>query len=91
MLAPEPRLVAVEAVAPYGLRLRYADGVEGVVDLGDELGTTLTGPLFEPLNDPAYFALVKLDDTYAPSWPNGLDLAPDALYADLKAASIPAR
>lgn len=90
MLAPEPRLEAVEAVAPYGLRLRYADGVEGVVDLADELGSLLTGPLFEPLHDPAYFALVRLDEDGAPSWPNGLDLAPDALYADLKAASVAA-
>ena len=88
MLAPEPRLIAVAAVAPYGLLLRYADGVEGVVDLTDELGSLLTGPLFEPLHDPDYFALVRLDEDGAPAWPNGLDLAPDALYGDLKAATV---
>ncbi len=67
---------------PATLRLRFADGVEGTVDLTGDLW----GEMFEPLQDPAYFAGVRLDEDGAPSWPNGLDLAPDALYEDLTAA-----
>jgi hypothetical protein len=84
--APEPHLISVEAVPPFGLRLRFEDGVVGVVDLEGELGATLKGPMYEPLRDPGYFARVRLDEDGAPAWPNGLDLAPDALYEDLLSA-----
>jgi hypothetical protein len=76
-----PPLVSVEAVAPHRLRLRFADGVEGIVDLSDDLW----GEMFEPLKDPNYFGRVRLGEDGAPVWPNGLDLAPDALYEDLTA------
>ena len=82
MEAPYPRLISVEPAAPYSLRLRFADGVEGIVDLSGDLW----GALFEPLKDPEYFAQVRLDEDGAPMWPHGLDLAPDALYEDLTAA-----
>ncbi len=39
------------------------------------------GPRLEPLRDPAFFAQVQVAEYGAPVWPNGLDLAPDALYA----------
>jgi hypothetical protein len=76
---PYPRLVAVEPMLPTSLRLRFADGVEGIVDLSGDLW----GEMFEPLRDPEYFARVRLDEDGAPAWPNGLDVAPDALYEDL--------
>jgi hypothetical protein len=78
-------LVSVEVVAPYVLQLRFADGLEGTVDLANELW----GPMFEPLKDPAYFAQVRLDEDGAPCWPNGLDLAPDALYKKAAANPVP--
>lgn len=80
MTPPEPDLVFVEAVAPHSLRLRFADGVEGVVDVSADLW----GPIFEPLQDPEFFALVHLDEDGAPSWPNGADMAPDALYQNIQ-------
>jgi Protein of unknown function (DUF2442) len=36
--------------------------------------------MFEPLRDQAMFARVTVDDFGAVCWPNGADLAPDALY-----------
>ena len=81
MQARYPRLVSVEPLGPHVLRLRFADGIEGTVDLSADLW----GEMFEPLKDPAYFAQVRLDEDGAPAWPNGLDLAPDALYEDLTA------
>lgn len=83
MTSSSPRLVAVAAVPPHILHLTFADGTEGNVDLSADLW----GEMFEPLKDPAYFAQVKLDEDGAPSWPNGLDLAPDALYQDLASIS----
>ncbi|HUY98545.1 MAG TPA: DUF2442 domain-containing protein [Verrucomicrobiae bacterium] len=82
MDAPYPRLVSVEPAASYRLRLRFADGVEGIVDLSGDLW----GAIFAPLTDPAYFAQVRLGEDSAPVWPHGLDLAPDALYEELTAA-----
>jgi hypothetical protein len=40
------------------------------------------GPMIQPLKDTAYFARVFLDYG-APTWPNGFDMAPDALYDDM--------
>jgi hypothetical protein len=71
-------------VRPFGLHLKFADGAEGVVDLASELGSRLSGPLFDPLRDPEYFSKVTLAEG-APTWPNGVDLAPDVLYHDIAA------
>ena len=61
-----------------GLRLEvaFADGRTVVVAMGDRL----FGPVFEPLHDPELFRQVSVDQFGAVCWPNGADLAPDALY-----------
>jgi hypothetical protein len=41
--------------------------------------------MIQPLKDPAYFARVFLEYG-APTWPNGSDMAPDALYDDMRRA-----
>ena len=51
-------IVAAQALGDYRLHLRFEDGVEGVVDLAPDL--SFRG-VFEPLRDPAYFALVRVD------------------------------
>ncbi len=73
------RLIHVEARPGYRLYLQFADGTSGEVDLS----TRLFGPMFSPLKDAATFAAVRIDDFGAPVWPNGADLAPDALYRAL--------
>jgi hypothetical protein len=77
------RIVYVEARPPYRLFVRFSDGTEGE----DDIGPRMRGPMFEPLRDPAYFAQVRLSDYGAPVWPNGLDLAPDALYERIRGGS----
>lgn len=72
-----PRLESAEYVAGYAIRLRFADGTEGVVDLKDELW----GEVFEPLRDPAAFRSFRLDpELNTVTWPSGADLAPEFLY-----------
>lgn len=71
-------IVAARALGDYRLHLRFEDGVEGVVDLAPDL--SFRG-VFEPLRDPAYFALVRVDaELGTVTWPNGADLDPDVLY-----------
>lgn len=77
------RLVSAEALPGYRLRVRFADGTEGVVELEDRL----FGPVFEPLRDPELFRQVRIDEFGAPCWPNGADLAPDALYEQVRKAA----
>ena len=74
-----PRATRLEARPHHRLFVAFSDGVAGEIDLSSQL----FGPMFEPLKDPAYFALATLDEFGAPSWPNGADLAPDAIYAQL--------
>jgi hypothetical protein len=62
--------------------LRFDDGVEGEVDLQDELW----GPVFAPLADPAAFAAFEVRRTLA--WPNGADLAPEFLYERVLASRV---
>jgi hypothetical protein len=60
----------------YQLEVIFADGRSVVVELADRL----FGPVFESLRDPILFAQVSVDSFGAVCWPNGADLAPDALY-----------
>ncbi|MBW7908073.1 MAG: DUF2442 domain-containing protein [Kiritimatiellae bacterium] len=71
---------AVKYVRDYILWLRFNDGVEGTVDLADEL----TGPVFGPLADKRRFRAVRVDSLLRTVvWPNEADLAPEFLYERL--------
>ncbi|MEQ8432606.1 MAG: DUF2442 domain-containing protein [Oceanicaulis sp.] len=65
------------------LALSFTDGSAGVADISEMIA--LGGAMIAPLSDPVFFARVFLE-AGAPTWPNGFDLAPWALHADLKAA-----
>jgi hypothetical protein len=74
----------VEALEDYRLRLRFDDGEERVVDLSD----MLWGTMGEPLRDPDYFRLVRVDpELRTVVWPNGLDLDPEVLHGDHEPAA----
>jgi len=61
------------------LRVSFKDGTTGKV-LFEE--THLTG-VFSLLRDPAYFRLVSIDNGVV-IWPDDIDLAPDAMYREIK-------
>jgi hypothetical protein len=76
-----PRVTTAEYVRDYVIHVRFADGVEGDVDLREELD----GEVFEPLRDPAYFrAFTVHPDLHTVTWPNGADFAPEFLYGKVK-------
>lgn len=77
------RIVWARAHPQWKLEVAFSDGTRGIVSLEDHL----FGPVFEPLKDAAFFSLVRVDEFGAVGWPNGADLAPDALYEKIKSAS----
>jgi hypothetical protein len=61
-------------------RIQFEDAVEGIVDLGN---LSFRG-IFQPLKDPVFFRQVRVDpDLGMIVWPNGADLDPDVLYAQV--------
>ena len=78
------RVKSVTACPAYTLEIEFEDGLNGTVSLTDRL----FGPMFSPLRDEAYFAQVSVDAYGVICWPNGADLAPDALYQPLKTPDL---
>jgi hypothetical protein len=65
------------------LHATFSDGTAGTYDCTALVGET--GPMVEPLRDPAYFARGFLEDG-APTWPNGYDMAPEWLRREIESA-----
>lgn len=70
-----PVVVHAEYRGEFKIRLAFNDGVAGTVDFAD----WLTGPVFEPLKDPAYFARFFIDGGTV-AWSNGAGIAPETLH-----------
>ena len=80
-------IVAVQPQDNYRLKLRFEDGVEGVVDV-DRL-VKFTG-VFAPLLDRKVFTSVQLNSELGTiSWPCGADLDPDVLYSVVIGQPLP--
>jgi hypothetical protein len=77
------RAVQARPLDEYRLWLRYADGVEGEVDLSDLAGRGV----FSAWSDRKVFSAVKVDTSGAIVWPGDIDLCPDALYLRLTGKS----
>ena len=73
------RVVQVTPLPNYRLAVEFDDGVSGTVDLSGDL----YGEVFEPLRDEALFRQASTDEYGAVAWPNGADIAPDALYLEI--------
>lgn len=71
------RIDKVEVCGPHSLQLEFNDGLKKSVNVLPRL----QGPIFKPLLDRTYFKRVLLDPVAGTVvWPNGADLAPEALY-----------
>lgn len=72
------RIVALEVCGPTRLQVEFNDGSTRRVDLRP----LLDGPVFAELHHPARFAQATLNPiTGTVEWPNGADLAPEAIRA----------
>lgn len=80
------RILAAEVCGAHRLLLSFSDGTRAEVDVRPLLDA---GPVFGPLRDREYFARVTLDPVCGTVvWPNGADLAPEALRALVGEAAI---
>lgn len=70
------RVVTAEYVKDYKLRVRFTDGVEGVVDFAQ----WLDGEVFQPLAVKREFKRFFVAGGTV-CWPNGADIAPETLRA----------
>lgn len=80
-------VVSVEPLPGHRLRVRFDDGTEGTIDVAQMV--KFTG-VFEPLQDPAFFAQARVNAEFGTvCWPNDADLDSDVLYAKVSGQPIP--
>ena len=78
------RVTAAEALPGLRLRVTFVDGTIGEVELANLVTPeTARGSVFEPLREKTFFDQVAVVHG-AVGWPNGADLAPDAMYDAIK-------
>jgi len=77
------KVVAVEPVAAYRLRVHFSDGSLDEHDFSAMAGEE--GPMIEPLRDPYYFERVFVEMGVL-AWPNGFDIDSIQLHRDREAA-----
>ncbi|HAR33899.1 MAG TPA: DUF2442 domain-containing protein [Desulfobacter sp.] len=78
------RIQQLKVLPDYRLFVRFLDGVEGYVNMKQFLFSDRAG-IFSKLRDLETFSRATL--VYgAVTWPEELDLAPDAMYEEIKAS-----
>ena len=71
------RIAECQYLPPYGLQLKFDDGLVRVVDLED----ILEGQIYGPLRDKMIFSRVSVDpEIHTVTWPNGADFDPAVLH-----------
>jgi len=76
-------LTDVVPLPGFRLAVRFVDGTAGFVDLSARVASTKSG-VFAALRNPAVFSEVFI--AYgAVAWPGDIDLAPDAMHAEIRA------
>ena len=73
------RPIKVVALPGHKIRLDYADGSSGVIDLSDSVGQGV----FAPLADAAFFQKVHLGDHGQIVWTDEIEICPDAAYLEI--------
>jgi hypothetical protein len=74
-------VVEARYISGYTVWIRFEAGMSGEVDLSGEL----SGGVFEPLKDEAYFKAFHVNpDTGTLEWPNRADFAPEFLYDKIR-------
>lgn len=79
-----PRITEARYVDGYIIWLRFNDGVEGEVDLKNELW----GPVFEPLKNLSRFRQFSIHpELHTIVWDNGADFSPEFLHSCIRATA----
>jgi hypothetical protein len=86
MIGLTPDITRVAVVRHGVLRLAFADGLTGEVDVLERM----RGPVFADARTADGFAKVTVDgETGTIVWPGGADLAPDTLYERVRTGAWP--
>jgi hypothetical protein len=86
MIGLTPDITEVTVVDHGVLRLTFADGLAGEVDVLDRM----RGPVFDRARTCEGFAEAYVDsDSGTVAWPGGADLAPDSLYERVRTGVWP--
>jgi len=70
-----PSIIKAQYIKDYIISMKFDNGIGKTVDISQYF----KGPVFEALKKKSEFKKFFLD-AGALAWPNGVDLAPDALY-----------
>ena len=70
-----PEINRAKRVNGFVIAMRFSDGTEKHIDISQ----WFKGPVFKPLRDPKFFAKFFVEGGTL-AWPNGVDIAPEALY-----------
>ena len=82
------RLTSVRVLENASLHVIFVDGTEGDVHMQAFLSSpNVDGTVFEPLRDPAEFGRARIV-MGAIQWPNGAELAPDAMHDVLRERGV---
>jgi hypothetical protein len=77
------RAAHLEVLSGFRLRVRFNDGIEGTVELADFVNSASAG-VFAALRDESVFRQARIV-LGAITWPDNLDIAPDAMHREIKA------
>ena len=82
------RVTSVVALPDSQLRVTFVDGTTGEVHMGSFLSNpTIDGTICEALRAPAVFTQARVA-LGAVQWPNGADLAPDAMHEAIRERGV---
>lgn len=81
------KIMELNVLPNYRLQLKFADGLEGVLDLAEFVCADLSGTVFESLHEVSFFTQAYLSPFGAVTWPGEIDMAPDAMYQDIAAGN----
>ena len=72
------KVKSVKVLPGYRLEVEFQNGNRGELQLEKKL----YGPVFEPLKDPQFFSKAIVDEFGVICWPNGADIAPEAVFEE---------
>ncbi len=73
------RPVKITPSSDHKIRVTYADGVTGILDLSGLAGRGI----FAPLKDEAFFKTVYIGDHGQIAWSDEMEICPDAAYFEI--------